>query len=41
MNPSDSAARARNGLPGTGKVASGTRISGGLGSGRVGGGAGS
>jgi hypothetical protein len=41
MNPSDSAARARNGLPSTGKVASGTRISGGLGSGRVGGGAGS
>jgi hypothetical protein len=40
MSPSDSAARSRNGLPRTGKVASGTRISGGLGtggsSGRVG-----
>src|SRR3712207_9379650 len=33
VNPSDGAARARNGLPRTGSVASGTRISGGLGSG--------
>ena len=41
INPSDTSARSRSGLPGTGKVSSGTRISGGLGSGRVGGGAGS
>jgi hypothetical protein len=33
VNPSDSTARSRNGLPRTGTVASGTRISGGLGSG--------
>jgi hypothetical protein len=33
VNPSDSAARSRNGLPRSGTVASGTRISGGLGAG--------
>ncbi|MCU1607237.1 MAG: uncharacterized protein JWP46_3702 [Modestobacter sp.] len=33
VNPSDSVARSRSGLPRTGTVASGTRISGGLGSG--------
>ncbi|HEV7726483.1 MAG: uncharacterized protein JWQ26_675 [Modestobacter sp.] len=33
VNPSDSSARSRNGLPRTGTVSSGTRISGGLGSG--------
>jgi hypothetical protein len=33
VNPSDSTARSRNGLPRTGTVASGTRISGGLGAG--------
>ncbi|SDY46507.1 hypothetical protein SAMN05661080_03560 [Modestobacter sp. DSM 44400] len=33
VNPSNSTARARNGLPRTGTVSSGTRISGGLGSG--------
>ena len=33
VNPADSTARSRNGLPRTGTVASGTRISGGLGSG--------
>jgi hypothetical protein len=33
VNPADSAARSRNGLPRNGAVASGTRISGGLGSG--------
>ena len=38
INPSDTTARSGAGLPGTGKVASGTRISGGIGSG---GGAGS
>jgi hypothetical protein len=37
VNPSDSTARSRNGLPRSGAVASGTRISGGLGSGKVGG----
>jgi hypothetical protein len=40
VNPADGGARSRNGLPPAGKVASGTRISGGLGtgggSGRVG-----
>ncbi len=36
VNPADGAARARNGLPRTGTVASGTRISGGLGSGSAG-----
>lgn len=41
VNPSDSTARSRNGLPRSGTVSSGTRISGGLGTGRVGGGAGS
>ncbi|MGY5883883.1 hypothetical protein [Modestobacter lacusdianchii] len=40
VNPSDTSARSRNGLPGTGRVSSGTRISGGIGSGRVGGGSG-
>ena len=33
VNPSDATARSRSGLPRTGKVASGTRISGGIGSG--------
>jgi hypothetical protein len=33
VNPSDATARSRSGLPSTGKVASGTRISGGIGSG--------
>ncbi len=36
VNPADGAARARNGLPRSGTVASGTRISGGLGSGTAG-----
>src|SRR4051812_50059844 len=40
VNPSDTRARSRSGLPGTGKVASGTPISGGIGSGGGGGGAG-
>ena len=38
INPSDSSARSRNGMPGTGRVSSGTRISGGIGSGGGGGG---
>ena len=38
VNPSDSSARSRSGLPSTGKVASGTRIKGGIGSGGGGGG---
>ena len=33
INPSDSAARQRAGLPATGKVSGGTRVSGGIGSG--------
>jgi hypothetical protein len=44
INPSDSAARQRAGLPGTGKVSAGQRVSGGIGSGvgnRAGTGAGS
>ena len=44
INPNDSAARQRAGLPGTGKVSAGTRVSGGIGSGvgnRAGTGAGS
>jgi hypothetical protein len=41
VNPSDTTARSRSGLPRSGKVSSGTRISGGIGSGRVGGGIGS
>ena len=38
VNPSDSSARARTGLPSTGRVTSGSRISGGIGSGGGGGG---
>jgi hypothetical protein len=38
INPSDTSARSRNGMPGTGRVSSGTRISGGIGSGGGGGG---
>jgi hypothetical protein len=38
INPSDSSARSRNGMPGSGRVSSGTRISGGIGSGGGGGG---
>jgi hypothetical protein len=38
VNPSDTSARSRSGLPTTGKVASGTRISGGIGKGGGGGG---
>jgi hypothetical protein len=44
INPTDTAARQRAGLPGTGKVSAGTRVSGGIGSGvgnRAGTGAGS
>jgi hypothetical protein len=44
INPTDTAARQRAGLPSTGKVSAGTRVSGGLGSGvggRAGTGAGS
>jgi len=44
ISPTDTAARQRAGLPGTGKVNAGTRVSGGIGSGvgnRVGTGAGS
>jgi hypothetical protein len=44
INPNDSAARQRAGLPGTGKVSAGQRVSGGIGSGignRAGTGAGS
>ena len=41
VNPSDTAARSRNGLPSTGKVTSGTRVSGGIGSGSAGGSSGS
>jgi hypothetical protein len=41
VNPSDTAARSRNGLPSTGKVTSGTRVSGGIGSGKAGGSSGS
>jgi hypothetical protein len=41
VNPSDSSARSRAGMPSTGKVASGTRISGGIGKGSVGGSGGS
>jgi len=33
VNPSDTSARSRNGLPSNGKVSSGSRISGGIGSG--------
>jgi hypothetical protein len=33
INPTDTAARQRAGLPGTGKVTAGTRVSGGIGSG--------
>ena len=36
VNPSDTTARSRNGLPSNGRVTSGTRISGGIGSGSVG-----
>jgi hypothetical protein len=38
INPSDTTARSRNGLPGSGRVSSGTRIRGGIGSGGGGGG---
>jgi hypothetical protein len=38
INPSDTSARSRYGLPGSGRVTSGTRISGGIGSGGGGGG---
>ena len=38
VNPSDTRARSRSGLPTTGKVASGTRLGGGIGSGGGGGG---
>jgi hypothetical protein len=38
INPSDTTARSRNGMPGTGRVSSGTRIRGGIGSGGGGGG---
>ena len=38
VNPSDTSARSRAGLPSSGKVSSGTRISGGIGSGGGGGG---
>jgi hypothetical protein len=38
VNPSDTNARSRSGLPSNGKVASGSRISGGIGSGGGGGG---
>jgi hypothetical protein len=44
INPGDTAARQRAGLPGTGRVSAGTRVSGGIGSGlggRAGTGAGS
>ena len=41
VNPSDTAARSANGLPSTGKVTSGTRVSGGIGSGKAGGSSGS
>jgi hypothetical protein len=44
INPTDTTARQRAGLPGTGKVSAGTRVSGGIGSGvgnRAGTGAGS
>ena len=41
VNPSDSSARSRAGMPSTGKVASGTRISGGIGKGSDGGSSGS
>jgi hypothetical protein len=41
VNPSDSTARSRSGLPTTGKVASGTRITGGIGKGGGGGSSGS
>ena len=41
VNPSDSTARRSAGLPTSGKVASGTRISGGIGKGSVGGSSGS
>jgi hypothetical protein len=41
VNPSDSSARSRSGLPTTGKVASGTRITGGIGKGGGGGSSGS
>ena len=41
LNPSDTSARSRSGLPSSGKVASGTRISGGIGSGAGGGTSGS
>jgi hypothetical protein len=38
VNPSDTNARSRSGLPSNGKVTSGSRISGGIGSGGGGGG---
>lgn len=38
VDPSDSTARSRNGLPGSGRVTSGSRVSGGIGSGGGGGG---
>jgi hypothetical protein len=41
INPSDTTARSRAGLPSSGKVSSGTRIRGGIGSGGGGGGGGS
>ena len=44
INPGDTAARQRAGLPGTGKVSAGQRVSGGIGSGignKAGSGAGS
>ena len=41
INPSDSTARSRAGMPSTGKVTSGSRISGGIGSGGSGGSGGS
>ncbi|SFP57776.1 hypothetical protein SAMN05660464_3539 [Geodermatophilus dictyosporus] len=41
VNPADSAARQRYGLPGTGKVTGGQRVTGGIGSGAGGSGSGS
>ncbi len=41
INPTDTAARQRYGLPGTGKVTGGQRVTGGIGSGAAGSGSGS
>jgi hypothetical protein len=41
INPTDTAARQRYGLPGTGKVTGGQRVTGGIGSGSAGSGSGS